>query len=374
MFFGLDKHLNQFIWFCLVISTSLFSREQIVLDPNDPAFTWMDELIEKDFSKVRKIALRDFRKAARVYQSPWVGIFQIRNNKVYAKNVSQNALKQDACLGMLKYLCQHYKVPDLMFFYLYRDGIDSTLSEKCPVPMFTGARRNGVNNSILFVDWYFDISNPDIEWNQQINIIDHAEALSWNQKKEVLFWRGSNNDGIRNLSKGVYSIDKWHETLRGKACYLSQKHPDLIDAYFTAIANDVVVSPLEDFLKIISLAPLVTIDNHLDYKYQLQLTGCMANYPRDRWQFYSNCLVFRHECPDEMFWYPLLRPWEHYIPVETDLSDLVEKILWAKNNDPLCEAIAKSGRKFAEEHFMPEHIALYCYKVLVKYASLIEKK
>src|SRR5579863_8261694 len=96
----------------------------------------------------------------------------------------------------------------------------------------------------------------------------------------------------------------------------------------------------------------------------------MANFPRDRWQFYSLSTVFRHEPPHEMFWYSLIRRWEHYIPVETDLSDLLDKIDWAKNHDEECVAIAQRARQFIETHVMPEHIALYCYKVLLKYWTL----
>ena len=29
----------------------------------------------------------------------------------------------------------------------------------------------------------------------------------------------------------------------------------------------------------------------------------------------------------------LLQPWVHYIPVKADLSDLVERIHWARDND-----------------------------------------
>lgn len=29
----------------------------------------------------------------------------------------------------------------------------------------------------------------------------------------------------------------------------------------------------------------------------------------------------------------LMTPWEHYVPIEMDMSDLKEKLSWAKNND-----------------------------------------
>lgn len=33
------------------------------------------------------------------------------------------------------------------------------------------------------------------------------------------------------------------------------------------------------------------------------------------------------------WYYDILKPWVHYVPVKRDLSDLVEKIEWLKEND-----------------------------------------
>jgi hypothetical protein len=43
-----------------------------------------------------------------------------------------------------------------------------------------------------------------------------------------------------------------------------------------------------------------------------------------------------------------LRPFEHYIPVLPDLSDLVEKLQWAVANDAEASAIQRAGQAFAE--------------------------
>ncbi len=269
---------------------------------------------------------------------------------------------------MLKYLCKHYGLPNLDLFYIQQDGLHGALPG--PIPIFTGARVKGVTNSILFIDWYYDISLYR-DWNLSIDAIDNALYLHpWNSRIEKVFWRGSPTD---MWSGGCYSPENWHLHARGKACWLSQKHPHLIDASFTNIHSFLVCNGNDLALRrILPQSVHVSIEDHLDYKYQLQITGLMANFPRDRWQFYSNSVVFRHECPHEMFWYGLIKPWEHYIPIASDLSDLLEKIDWAKTHDEECRQIAARARQFIEEHVMPEHIALYCYKALLKYASLFK--
>jgi hypothetical protein len=71
-----------------------------------------------------------------------------------------------------------------------------------------------------------------------------------------------------------------------------------------------------------------------------------------------------------MYFYDELIPWKHYVPVKADLSDLQEKIQWAKEHDAMAHEIAENARAFVLTHLMPEHILLYSYKTLVKYASL----
>lgn len=56
----------------------------------------------------------------------------------------------------------------------------------------------------------------------------------------------------------------------------------------------------------------------------------------------------------------------HYIPIKTDLSDLVEKLEWARNNDHEAKQIAKNGQKFANENLLPKDI--FCY-----YAMLLDE-
>ena len=45
-----------------------------------------------------------------------------------------------------------------------------------------------------------------------------------------------------------------------------------------------------------------------------------------------------------IFWYKkLLQPYIHYIPIKSDLSDLLEKIKWCIDNDEKCKEIANNA-------------------------------
>ena len=357
---------NTIFFICTIwLSITGFCRPIEVLDPSDPQFRWMDELIEKDFAKLpSSISSINYSFGVRIHR---------QNNWVVRLKVVNNQVEGPAGPGrhMLEYLCRVYGLPDVDLLYWQHDG----LAESPPgtVPLFAGARTIGTSNSILFVDWYFDISNPDTAWYSEIKQIDNYNAQKgWQHKENKLFWRGSNTDV---WSGGIYTFWNWSQHARGAACALSQEYPDLIDAAFSNIYSFLVdgsETGLQKLKQAIPMSPAISISEHLKYKYQLQVTGLMANFPRDKWQFYSGCTIFRHEPPHEMYWYSLVKPWEHYIPVRSDMSDLIEKVKWARLHDEDCYKMAQAARQFALEHIMPEHIALYCYKVLLRYAQILK--
>ena len=47
------------------------------------------------------------------------------------------------------------------------------------------------------------------------------------------------------------------------------------------------------------------------------------------------------------WYYDRLKAWEHYVPVQSDLSDFAEKVDWVRSHDADAAAIASNGRRFA---------------------------
>lgn len=70
-------------------------------------------------------------------------------------------------------------------------------------------------------------------------------------------------------------------------------------------------------------------------------------------------LIFKPESKYFEHFYKDLKPFVHYIPVATDLDDLVEKIQWAQENDEEAKKIATNGQNFANDQISPQKI--YCY-------------
>jgi len=60
----------------------------------------------------------------------------------------------------------------------------------------------------------------------------------------------------------------------------------------------------------------------------------------------------------------LMKPYEHYVPIEYDLSDLVEKVEWLQENDEEARRIADNGKKLAMERMRLEDHMCYVWRAL----------
>ncbi|WP_331326211.1 glycosyl transferase family 90 [Methylobacterium fujisawaense] len=60
-------------------------------------------------------------------------------------------------------------------------------------------------------------------------------------------------------------------------------------------------------------------------------------------KYLRGCLIFRPSQSRELAYSSLLRPWEHYIPLETDMSDAGERVAWVLENLDAAATIAWRG-------------------------------
>lgn len=103
------------------------------------------------------------------------------------------------------------------------------------------------------------------------------------------------------------------------------------------------------------------------YKYQVDIDGTVAAY-RFPYLLAGDSLVFKQNSKYYEHFYKELEPWKHYVPFKRDLSDLVEKIQWAKSNDAEAQIIARTGQKFAQENLMPQDV--FCYHAVLFKVSI----
>lgn len=316
----------------------------------------MNEQIDSDFKNITSISQNDvFFEWLRIHD-PNLRLYQIMRGKVFGRH--------DKMYRFLQAILEKYDLPDLVFLYATADIVrkESLDAWKIKVPIFCSAKAPLTDGKIIhFIDWYFDPKATNSGLISMIREIDFNRT-SWESKKHMLFWRGGTTDCY---GQGTYraTLDSFP---RGILVQKSQNCPDLIDAKFNWLANPALQNKFPT-------GTFVSIKDHLFYKYQIAMDGETATYPGYQWRLYSGCVCLKQDSPDTMWFYGALIPWVHYVPVQRDLSDLEDVLHFLLQHDEEAKKIAENAFEFTKENLMPQHMLLYGYKVLVKYASVSTK-
>jgi hypothetical protein len=347
--------------FLMLCSCSSSKKSQI---KNLTAPNWMDPWIEQEFRPFEKSGI-----TKEMLDTTWEKCisnenfhrYKIIDSKIYGPNTRIR--------NLLEVLVNKYPMPDLDFIYYYQDIPNiSQLGKKWAksgAPILGPAKQKNADRIILFVDWYYDIKNQDGGWNQISRLIDeNIHQWPWDKKIQKLFWRGAPVDGF-------YKWESWTNLPRGRLVYESKyRYPDLIDAAFSRYTDTWFIEDPLVFKENLGEAPFISPVDQLQFKYHIDIDGVTCTCPAFPWKLLSGCLVFKQTSNDIMWFHREMTPWKHFIPVHNDLRDVVEKITWAKEHDLQAKQIAENGREFAKTHLREEDILLYCYKTLLKYASL----
>ena len=69
------------------------------------------------------------------------------------------------------------------------------------------------------------------------------------------------------------------------------------------------------------------------------------------------------------WYYHLLQPYVHYIPLKYDISDLEEKIIYMRKHDQEMQEIVKNANRLIEQNLQSEHLYGYMVELLNQYAA-----
>jgi hypothetical protein len=81
-------------------------------------------------------------------------------------------------------------------------------------------------------------------------------------------------------------------------------------------------------------------------------------------------VIFQEEHTFHEFFYDMLPPWGHFIPIKSDLSDLCQKIEWAKVHDEQARVIGENARSFIKNTFRLENIDRYVASIVHRAGEL----
>lgn len=249
----------------------------------------------------------------------------------------------------IKTLLELTPLPNLDFIVTHEDGTKEPFylveSPELQAPVLGWAKLKSTPFLILIPDW----RSLSFWWNDDIRKLNEGKSFQrapvpWEEKKDIAFWRGALTEAIHRLKISSFSLE----------------FPALVDAGISAGLDS-----SDPHWK-----PSASYEEHLQYKYLPVLDGIMCSYPGYQWRLLSDSVCFKQESDQIQWFYGALNPYEHYVPIQNDLSNLIDQIIWAQTHDDQCKQIALNATDFALKNLMFDDIYCYLYHVLVSYSRL----
>ena len=84
-------------------------------------------------------------------------------------------------------------------------------------------------------------------------------------------------------------------------------------------------------------------------KYAIDIDGWTNAWSNLMQRLKLGCCVLKVQSPFgyRQWYYDSLIPWQHYVPVSADLTDLAERVDWVRSNREKARAIAAEGQELA---------------------------
>ena len=288
----------------------------------------------------------------------------IINNKPYFTDPTQYHGRYNDTKYLIHEVCRNYKIKDCTFIVLLNDCHGAKLpafsairpQEKniLNIPMPMGNER-GVKEGC---------GTPIRDWDNYIkNTIKHN--IKWEDKKNQAIFRGKiSKQTWANGEYGKLKAEGWKDLTRGKlfdAC----RDDDLFDVGFTNIEN------IKN-KKGLYVCESIPFPDQQKYKYIISI-GSNADWAeRLRVHFFTNSVTVKHEAESFEWFYPLLKPWTHYIPFDLKITNLNKNIYWANYNQKKCKKIVKNANAFAEKYLNQKTMIKFMYLLIKEYNNKIK--
>ena len=326
---------------------------------------WMHEQITEDLapfksSDVSQTRLNELIQSTHTNGNPYhLAKFTIKNQKLqisHAPTTNTGFLDRLRILKIaFKNILKNVKIPDVAFIVSMHDSLNCNFC----YPIFSFAKNLLMSSGIVLM--------PDFEalagYDNLLQEVSKGNALyPWSKKVNRLLWKGS-------MTGGHFTLDNFLDFPRTKIITLSLASPSLIEACYTSVCQcdhpELIKATFPQYF-----GASESISSQIKYKYQMLIDGNSAAYSRAYWQLFSNSVIFKQES-NEIQWYSKgLQPYIHYVPVDYDLNDVIEKIHWAMLNEHQIQLISQNARNFAYNNLSYSKIIQYLQLLLIEYAAL----
>jgi hypothetical protein len=203
------------------------------------------------------------------------------------------------------------------------------------IPTFSFSRSIYDNHTLLIPDPAFiETAGYAETLKQQSEFESH---LPFQDRLKTIFWRGA--------ASGIgFSPTGWKQTHRGfltlKATALNQ--PTILDAAFTKVEgwSKETIASIEDAQVVSSPIPFF---DFLKYRYLVDADGITCAWISYYRKLASQSVTLKMMGENTQWYYHLLKPWKHYVPMRADAEDVELIYEWLIHHPHECRQIIENA-------------------------------
>lgn len=287
--------------------------------------------------------------------------------------------------NMLEELCEKRQLPDMEFFInrrdfpiLTKDGTEpyNNIWDSEAQPLVSHKYSQYLHIfSMSTSNRYADITIPTHEdwarvqskegkWFPKSCREYKDDFVAWKEKtiETAVFRGGSTGCGVT-----VNSNPRLHLS------YISSKAENIpyLDAGITnwnlrprKLQGDKYLRTIEIEKLPFKLVGRLSPEEQARYKYIVNVDGHVTAF-RLSLELSTGSVILLVKSPWKIWYSDILKPYEHYVPVNEDLSNVIEQIKWCKEHDDDCRKIAQNARNFYDTYLQKDGVLDYLQKVLV---------
>ena len=267
--------------------------------------------------------------------------FSINKNRVYMRMRDPTSVYHGQLLDMLRTVARTVMLPDVEFVLHAWDH--AKVWRQDPIPVFSFIRDAAKN----------DITVPyPYTWGAGDFNVAVPGCSEWSERagKKVI-WRGGCTGPVAG-----YLDPFWPAYIRYRANVATREHPDVLDAGLSEACAREGATPL---------SPVDTNHGACNHQYLLLLDGNTASGRSARYM-HAGAVLLKPDSVFSEWYYHLLRPWVHYVPVREFLEDLGEQAEWAVRDAPprATQCMRDNLNALAKRHINKEAVACYWWRLL----------
>jgi len=321
---------------------SPYSPKSLADKLTQPAPLWMEKRIQEDIGSLTRqqhskeaLDLYLQRLSPKDLEDHLLIRFTVKQGAIlqYPESLPRFQGRLAAVRHALESLHSQGFLPDgLDFILCINDKIFDGYGGEVPIFVFSKDIQDVRQKNLILIPDGMNLSR----WAYIYPTIRFASfVFPWSKKKDLVLWRGSNTNPIRE-----YAV-KQTSTL------------PFLDAAMTEGRDASYMIP----------------EYQLQAKYLLSLDGISSTWPGLLWKLASNAVVFKQDSSHTQWYYGGVLPGVHYVPVKNDLSDLEAAYAWAKTHPEESQKISQNAQRFVEENLLYEDMLHYMARVFRAYAK-----